>query len=657
MIEDRILELKALLAKYEHAYFVLDEPLVSDEVYDGLFQELLKLEGDNPDLITPDSPSQRVGAEPIKGFKTLQHRIPMLSLGNVFKAAEFNGFDTRVKAKLNITDIEYSCEPKLDGLAINLLYKDGLLVSAATRGDGSVGEDVTHNIKTLRDLPLRLLGKDFPDEFEVRGEVYFPKKMFLEFNNQQEQSGQKAFANPRNAASGSLRQLDPKITATRPLRVCCYAIGYSSSEIGQNHSECLQKLASWGLPVSRYNQVVTGVDKALDYYQKMHDMRDNLPFEIDGIVYKVNSLVQQQELGFVARSPRWAVAHKFPAEEVETILEDIDFQVGRTGQITPVARLRPVMVGGALVRNATLHNMAEVARKGLSIGDEVIIRRAGDVIPEVLANNKDGRVSNIQPPINCPSCNAILKKESEEMLRCPAGISCAAQLKGAICHYVSKHALNIDGFGDSTVSNLVDRKKILNISDIYKLSEDDLCELEGFAELSAAKLIANIELAKEPTLGRFLYALGIAEVGRVTANDLAKHFISLEAVIKSDVAELLEINNVGPVLADNIRSFFDDEINLFQINELKSYGVTVRDDISLAIEGPFLGRVFVITGKFTDYSREKIAELIVAKGGKVINSISSKVTDLVVGEKAGSKLAKAQKLGINIIADLREIIS
>ena len=657
MIEDRILELKALLAKYEHAYFVLDEPLVSDEVYDGLFQELLKLEGDNPDLITPDSPSQRVGAEPIKGFKTLQHRIPMLSLGNVFKAAEFNGFDTRVKAKLNITDIEYSCEPKLDGLAINLLYKDGLLVSAATRGDGSVGEDVTHNIKTLRDLPLRLLGKDFPDEFEVRGEVYFPKKMFLEFNNQQEQSGQKAFANPRNAASGSLRQLDPKITATRPLRVCCYAIGYSSSEIGQNHSECLQKLASWGLPVSRYNQVVTGVDQALDYYQKMHDMRDNLPFEIDGIVYKVNSLVQQQELGFVARSPRWAVAHKFPAEEVETILEDIDFQVGRTGQITPVARLRPVMVGGALVRNATLHNMAEVARKGLSIGDEVIIRRAGDVIPEVLANNKDGRVSTIQPPINCPSCNAILKKESEEMLRCPAGISCAAQLKGAICHYVSKHALNIDGFGDSTVSNLVDRKKILNISDIYKLSEDDLCELEGFAELSAAKLIANIELAKEPTLGRFLYALGIAEVGRVTANDLAKHFISLEAVIKSDVAELLEINNVGPVLADNIRSFFDDEINLFQINALKSYGVNVRDDISEAIEGPFLGRVFVITGKFTDYSREKIAELIVAKGGKVINSISSKVTDLVVGEKAGSKLAKAQKLGINIIADLREIIS
>ena len=650
MNKTRLIELKSLIPKYDYAYYVLDEPLISDAEYDALFQELLQIENNNPDLITQDSPSQRVGASPVASLKSVEHKVPMLSLGNAFSSDDFYDFDEKIREKTGLSVVEYSCEPKLDGLAINLLYKDGLLVKAATRGDGRVGEDVTHNVKTIRDVPLMLSGNGFPDEFEVRGEVYFPILEFSKFNDKQEQMGNKKFVNARNAASGSLRQLDPKVTASRPLRVCCYAIGFSSSEVSKNHSDCLEMLASWGLPTSKYNCKALGVSEAMSYYSKMHDERKKLPFEIDGIVYKVNSFELQSLLGAVARSPRWAIAHKFPAQEVETFLDAVDFQVGRTGQVTPVARLQPVMVGGAVVRNATLHNMAEVERKGISVGDRVIVRRAGDVIPEVVKKLESSRDAiAITAPNNCPVCGTELVFESKEMLRCPAGLKCGAQLKGAISHYVSKHAINIDGFGENTVSLLVDEGILSCLSDIYKLPVEVVCSLDGFAKLSVNKLLENIEKQKKPSLARFLYALGIREVGRVTADELAKEFGSIEEIIAADESRLVEINNVGPILAKNIVRFFRDKYNLAEIRALQKEGVCPQVQNNKISSGELSGRVFVITGKFNNYSRDSLAEILRVKGAVVQNSISGKVTDLIVGENPGSKLAKAEKLAINVI--------
>jgi DNA ligase (NAD+) len=652
LIYKRITELKQLLTEYEYSYYVLDDPMVPDAVYDALFQELLDLEKNNPDLLTPDSPTQRVGVRPIDKFNSHNHKMPMLSLGNAFNSEDFNNFDKRVREKIDIDLIEYSCEPKLDGAAINLLYKNGLLVVASTRGDGVVGEDVTHNIKTLRDIPLKLNGEDYPDEFEVRGEVYFPKDKFISLNEYLKDNGQKVFSNPRNAASGSLRQLDPKVTASRPLRICCYAIGYSSHHVSNKHSDVLLSLKNWGLPTSSFNSVVVGSENALKYFSKMQKLRSDLPYEIDGIVYKVNDISLQKKLGSVARSPRWAIAHKFPAEESQTVLESVDFQVGRTGQVTPVARLQPVMLGGAIVKNATLHNMSEVKRKGVKVGDFVIVRRAGDVIPEVVAKASAGEFSEeVLAPTNCPACDSKLLLESPEMLRCASGLKCSAQLKGALSHFVSKNALNIDGFGDSTVAMLVEKGLLNDISDIYKLTEDDLLCLDGFAELSASKLIRNIKDKSNPSLANFLYSLGIREVGRVTASDIANDFKTLEKVMSASYDDLIILNNIGPVLAQNIIDFFNDELNKNVIKTLQDNGLKVRSVDVVTKEGRLNGRVFAITGKFSGFSRDAIGEILERNGAVVATSISAKVTDLIAGDKAGSKLSKAQKLGINIIVE------
>jgi DNA ligase (NAD+) len=652
LIYKRITELKQLLTEYEYSYYVLDDPMVPDAVYDALFQELLDLEKNNPDLLTPDSPTQRVGVRPIDKFNSHNHKMPMLSLGNAFNSEDFNNFDKRVREKIDIDLIEYSCEPKLDGAAINLLYKNGLLVVASTRGDGVVGEDVTHNIKTLRDIPLKLNGEGYPDEFEVRGEVYFPKDKFISLNEYLKDNGQKVFSNPRNAASGSLRQLDPKVTASRPLRICCYAIGYSSHHVSNKHSDVLLSLKNWGLPTSSFNSVVVGAENALKYFSKMQKLRSDLPYEIDGIVYKVNDISLQKKLGSVARSPRWAIAHKFPAEESQTVLESVDFQVGRTGQVTPVARLQPVMLGGAIIKNATLHNMSEVKRKGVKVGDFVIVRRAGDVIPEVVAKASAGEFSEeVLAPTNCPACDSKLVLESPEMLRCASGLKCSAQLKGALSHFVSKNALNIDGFGDSTVAMLVEKGLLNDISDIYKLTEDDLLCLDGFAELSASKLIRNIKDKSNPSLANFLYSLGIREVGRVTASDIANDFKTLEKVMSASYDDLIILNNIGPVLAQNIIDFFNDELNKNVIKTLQDNGLKVRSVDVVTKEGRLNGRVFAITGKFSGFSRDAIGEILERNGAVVATSISAKVTDLIAGDKAGSKLSKAQKLGINIIVE------
>ena len=653
-MNSRVDDLRRLISQHDHAYYVLDNPKVSDAAYDALFKELLDLEEKNPGLITPDSPTQRVCGKAITSFKTIQHKKQMLSLQNAFTEQDFIAFDARIRENLQIDVVEYSCEPKLDGVAISLHYKNGILSHAATRGDGLVGEDVTHNIKTLKSVPLKLLGNNYPKDIEIRGEVYFPKHRFNEFNKFLLSDGRKPFANARNAAAGSLRQLDAKVTAARPLALCCYAVGYSSADLAELHSDILGSFIDWGLPVSRYNSIAIGVSSVMDYYNNMSRQRDTIPYEIDGIVYKINSIAMQNKVGSIARSPRWAIAHKFPAQQEHTTVAAIDFQVGRTGQVTPVARLDPVMLGGAIVRNATLHNMAEVWRKDIRVGDTVLVRRAGDVIPEVVSSvvvKRTDAMHKVASPSICPSCDRRLVEVSDETLRCPAGLYCPSQLKGALEHYASKPAMHIEGMGPSTVSILVDEGMLNCFSDIYKLEYEKLLKLEGFAELSAAKLLDSINSSKKTTLDRFLYALGIAEVGKVTAKELAQSFRSLDALMLADIAELESIANVGPILARNIADFFIDLDNLAEIKSIQDLGLVISrpilkiDMISQILEG----RVFVITGKFEDYSRDEIKMQLQQHGAKVAGSISSKVTDLIVGSNPGSKLEQAAKRGVRII--------
>jgi DNA ligase (NAD+) len=652
-MKERLQELKQLIARYDHAYYVLDQPEVADAVYDAAFHELTQLEAEHPEWITSDSPTQRVGGEPVAAFSRIQHELPMLSLQNAFSEEDIVAFDKRIRDKLSADGlVTYACEPKLDGLAVSLLYVDGVLQHAATRGDGQVGEEVTHNIKTIRSVPLRLMGPAIPARIEIRGEVYFPKAAFYQLNTQLAEAGEKTFANPRNAAAGSLRQLDPAITATRPLSLCCYAIGAAENFAIATHAEALSALQCWGLPISTYNAIVSGPEALIAYYEQMASQRADLPFEIDGIVYKVNAFADQRVLGSIARSPRWAIAHKFPAIEETTRVESIDFQVGRTGQVTPVARLTPVLLAGVVVRNATLHNLSEVWRKDIREGDMVRVRRAGDVIPEVIASIISERpkgAAMLTVPIHCPVCTTELVHERDERLICPARLQCSAQLQGAIVHFCSKHAMHIDGVGEQIIALLIEHNLVRRPSDLFHLTAEDLAPLPGFAPRSIQKLLTNIATSKVVSLARFIYALGIPEIGRVTAEALALQAMTLDRIMSADARELTAIPSIGPVVAEHIVAFFQDTNNQQEVARLLASGIHLIAPQQERADGPLQGRIFVITGKFPGLSRELIQQRLESKGGAVSAQVSKRVTDIIVGESAGSKLAKAQRLGIPVI--------
>ncbi|MEY3651008.1 MAG: ligase, NAD(+)-dependent, partial [Pseudomonadota bacterium] len=559
-------EIRRLIASHDHQYYVLDAPMVTDNEYDGLFRELQALEQAHPDLITPDSPTQRVGGQAIKAFGSITHRVAMLSLNNAFEDKELINFDKRIREGLGFDEIEYAVEPKFDGLAITLTYENGIFIQGATRGDGYTGEDVSHNLKTIRSIPQRLATNNPPKLLEVRGEVLMFKADFVQLNKDQESRGEKLFANPRNAAAGSLRQLDPNITATRPLSFFAYGLGATEGVAHfASHSASMDYLQSLHLPVCKDRATVKGVQGLLMYYQKIGGMRDQLPFDIDGVVYKVNSLSQQAELGFVSRAPRWAIAHKFPAQEAYTVVLDIDVQVGRTGAITPVARLKPVFVGGVTVTNATLHNEDEMRRKGVMIGDTVSIRRAGDVIPEVVSvlfekRNNDAR--QFVMPTSCPVCGSHIKKQEDEAVaRCTGGIFCAAQRKQAIIHFASRKAMDIEGFGEKLVDQLVDQDLTHTLADIYRLDFKALAKLDRMAEKSAQNIIDALNQSRKTTLARFIYALGIRNVGEATAKDLARFFGSIEAIKSADLDRLQEVPDVGPVVAESIKNFFSEAHN------------------------------------------------------------------------------------------------
>jgi len=763
----RILELRAELDQHNYRYHVLDEPSIPDAEYDRLFHELKALEAEHPELVSADSPTQRVGSAALSAFTQVRHEIPMLSLGNAFEETDMREFDRRVSEGLDLpagdlfgggAEVEYSCEPKLDGLAVSLLYQDGALVRGATRGDGTTGEDISVNVRTVRNIPLKLHGSGWPATLEVRGEVFMSKAGFERLNASQLEVGGKTFANPRNAAAGSLRQLDSKITASRPLEFCCYGLGQVSAEIADTHIGNLQQLKAWGMPVSRELKLAKGIGECLDYYRDIGERRNALPYEIDGVVFKVNSLASQRELGFRAREPRWAIAHKFPAMEEITELLDVEFQVGRTGAVTPVARLKPVKVAGVTVSNATLHNMDEVARLGLMIGDTVIIRRAGDVIPQVVQVVTERRPDNaraVQIPESCPVCGShvertqlVKRSKGRETVsegavyRCVGRLACGAQLKQAIIHFVSRRAMDIEGLGDKTIEQLVDEKLIASPADLYTLAYEQIVDLEGFAELSTRNLLEAIADSKKPSLARFIYALGIPDVGEETAKVLARSLGSLERVMQALPSVLTYLPDVGMEVAHEIHSFFEDEHNRTVIAQLLERGLELQDqgglgaefaasttlggliaklDISsvgptaaeklaakfgsvegviaadwldlrqtlsekpanavreffaqpgnaeraLAIEAqlrdfgmhwqserkvveglPLTGQTWVLTGSLELMSRDVAKDKLESLGAKVAGSVSAKTHCVVAGPGAGSKLAKANELGLKVL--------
>ena len=653
-IQQRAAALRTQLAYHNHRYYVLDDPAIPDVEYDRLFAELQQLEQQYPDLITPDSPTQRVGGAPLSGFAEVAHSIPMLSLGNAFSEEELNDFDRRVRQGLAVEQVRYCAEPKLDGLAISLRYEDGLLVRAATRGDGATGEDVTANVRTIAAVPLRLYGEAWPRVLEVRGEVYMPRQGFEQLNARQRELGAKSFANPRNAAAGSLRQLDPRITATRPLSMYCYGVGLvEGMDLPDSHYAMLQHLRDWGLRISPEVQLVDGAAGCLDYYRAIGARRDSLPYDIDGVVYKVDNLAQQHQLGFVSRAPRWAIAHKFPAQEEMTVIEEIEWQVGRTGALTPVARLRPVSVGGVTVSNATLHNIDEVRRKDVRLGDTVMVRRAGDVIPEVVGVVPERRPANApvpQLPSHCPVCDAdVLRAEGESVARCSGGLYCPAQRKEALKHFVSRKAMDIDGLGDKLIEQLVDSDLIHDPADIFRLRAEDLLGLERMGEKSVQNLLAAIEQSKQTSLPRFLFALGIREVGEATAATLARHFGSLESLEQASEETLLAVADVGPIVANHIHGFFAQAHNREVIERLRTHGVHWPDIAIVPQQDlPLAGQTFVLTGSLTSMSRDQAKAALEAMGAKVAGSVSKKTTVVVAGEAAGSKLEKAEALGITV---------
>ena len=617
-------------------------------------RELEQLEAKHPELITADSPTQRVGAEPLKQFAEVQHEIPMLSLANAFSDGEVDDFDRRGRERLGVEQLEYSVEPKLDGLAISMLYEDGVLSRAATRGDGTTGEDVTLNVRTIEAIPLRLLGDDYPPRLEVRGEVIMTKAGFEALNEQQRKNDAKLFANPRNAAAGSLRQLDPRITATRPLSFFSYGVGLvSDNYLPQRHSKIMQQLKAWGLPINPENQVVKGVKGCLEYYRNMLAKRDSLPYDIDGVVYKVDRVEQQQELGFISRAPRWALAHKFPAQEEMTTLLDIDVQVGRTGALTPVARLEPVHVGGVTVSNATLHNQDEIDRLDARIGDTVIVRRAGDVIPQIVGvvlSRRQGRPRRYHLPETCPVCGSpTMRLPGEAVTYCTGGLYCAAQRKQAIKHFASRRAMDIDGLGDKLVEQLVDEKLVHDLADLYQLSVEQIAGLERMAKKSATNLVKAIDNSRQTTLARFLYALGIHNVGETTAQTLATHFGTLEAIMRADEDQLKAVPDVGPVVAKSIIEFFKEKHNQGVIKKLTKLISWPEVKVKAAEELPLQGKTFVLTGTLSELTRDEAKAALQALGAKVSGSVSKNTDYVVVGDNPGSKADKAEALGIEIL--------
>jgi DNA ligase (NAD+) len=657
-IKDRLKNLKKIIQEHDHAYYLLDDPLISDHEYDSLFQELKKIESENPHLITPDSPTQRVGGRPLDEFKQITHKKPMLSLGNAFGNDELNAFYKRVTETLDITDIEFSAELKFDGLAISLFYEEGVLKYAATRGDGLVGEDVTHNIKTMKVIPLRLRSDNPPKILELRGEVLMNKEDFLELNEQQKKQNLKVFANPRNAAAGSLRQLDPAVTAKRKLQFFAYGLGEVDTSVHFDyHSQMIDFIESLGVPVSKYSEIVQNNIEMEAYFQKILGQRNALPFDIDGIVFKVNSIKSQNNLGFVSKAPRWAIAYKFPAEEAETIVNDITVQVGRTGAITPVARLKPVFVSGVTVTNATLHNEDEMNRKDIRIGDSVMVRRAGDVVPEVvrvILEKRPNHAIKFTMPKQCPICGSDIERiDGEAAQRCTGQYKCNAQIKQGISHFISRKAMNIDGLGEKIVDQLFEQGMLKNIADIYKLDFAVIENMDRFGKKSVENLKESIEISKKTTLGKFIYALGIRNVGEATSKELAAHFRSLDNLFNATVEDYLMVNDIGPVVAESLVKYFHNESNQQIINSIIASGISwpTLKEIN-AINSKLNNQTFVVTGTLNSFSRDEIKDLIEANGGKVSGSVSKKTSYVIVGDNPGSKADKANELGVPIITEI-----
>lgn len=665
-IEQQINHLRTQLRHHEYQYHVLDAPEVPDAEYDRLMRELRELETAHPDLVTADSPTQRVGAAPLSEFGQVKHQVPMLSLDNVFDEDSYLAFYKRLQDRLKTVEpLTFCCELKLDGLAVSLLYENGELVQAATRGDGTTGENITANVRTIRAIPLRLQGDNIPARLEVRGEVFMPQPGFEAMNEEARRTGGKVFANPRNAAAGSLRQLDPRITAKRPLTFFCYGIGVlDGGELPRSHYERLQQLKAWGLPVSDRVRVCTGSQDVLEFYRQVEADRPTLGFDIDGVVVKIDSLDIQETLGFVARAPRWATAFKFPAQEQITQVKDVEFQVGRTGAITPVARLEPVLVAGVMVSNATLHNADEIERLGLRIGDTVIVRRAGDVIPQVVGVVMDERPENAREvifPTHCPVCNSDVERvEGEAVARCTGGLICGAQRKEALKHFVSRRALDVDGMGDKIIDQLVEKEYVKNPADLFRLTAGKLTGLDRMGPKSAQNVVNALEKAKETTLARFLYALGIREVGEATAANLAAHYGSVEALKAADIDSLKAVPDVGDVVAKHVVNFLSEEHNQQVIDELLSPEINihwpaVQVIVPEEIDSPFSGKTVVLTGSLSVLSRDEAKDRLTALGAKVSGSVSKKTDLVIAGEAAGSKLAKAQELGIAVIDEAEMI--
>ena len=648
--------LRERLDNWNYQYYVLDRPTVPDAEYDRCMQRLQQLEAQYPALQRPDSPTQRVGAAPLDKFRQVSHELPMLSLDNAFNEQDMLDFNRRLLDRLGAghEPLEFACEPKLDGIAVSLLYRDGLLVRGATRGDGSTGEDITHNVRTIASIPLRLRGGGYPAVLEVRGEIYLPRAGFEELNEAARQRGDKTFVNPRNAAAGSLRQLDARITARRPLQMCCYGVGQvQGGELPGAHSQVLECLQHWGLRINALSRVVRGIEACDDYYRELAEQRAELPYDIDGIVFKVNDLGLQQRLGFVSRAPRWAIARKFPAQEEMTRLLDVEFQVGRTGAITPVARLEPVFVGGVTVSNATLHNADEIARLGLRLGDTVVVRRAGDVIPQIVSvvpERRPAGAAAIAFPQTCPVCGSPVERAGEEaVLRCMGGLVCAAQQKAAIRHFASRRAMDIEGLGDKLVDQLVDEGLVDNVAGLYRLQREQLLGLERMGEKSADNLLQALERSKRTSLPRFIFALGIREVGEATALALARHFGSWEALAQASEEQLLQVSDVGPVVADHLVQFFDSPSSMAVVEQLRAAGVSWPDLAVSAAELPLSGQTWVVTGKLEALGRDEARARLQALGAKVAGSVSAKTTCVVAGPGAGSKLARATELGVEVL--------
>lgn len=662
-LNDLLASLKTQLNQHNYQYYVRDEPTIPDAEYDRLFRQLQEIERTNPELITTDSPTQRVGAAPLAKFKQIKHKLPMLSLSNAFDDDDLINFEGRLIERLGhegqcAQTLEFVAEPKLDGVAVSLVYENGVLTYGATRGDGEVGEDITHNVRTINSIPLQLIGENFPKVLEVRGEIFMPKEAFRALNARALKRDEKQFVNPRNAAAGSIRQLDSSITASRALKMCAYSIGYTEGEPGTElpatHYDTLYKLNAWGLAINNEMAVVEGAAGCIEYYKNLSTRRDDLNYEIDGIVFKVNDFSQQAILGFVSRSPRWAIAYKFPAQEELTVLRSVDFQVGRTGALTPVARLEPVFVGGVTVSNATLHNMDEVNRLDAYIGDTVIIRRAGDVIPKIVKVVKDKRpanAANIILPDRCPVCHSDVRiLEGEVVARCTGVLICPAQLKESIKHYASRKAMDVDGLGNKLIDQLVEKELVQTIADLYRLRVGDVALLARMAEKSAVKLINAIEVSKQTTLAKFIYALGVREVGESTALLLAKSFKKIDALFEVETKCLESLPDIGPKMAHNIATFFTAHENVTKIKELIDLGVSFESlDTNREQLNNLDGKTFVLTGTLPSMSRDQMKVLLLQRGAKVSGSVSKNTSYLVAGDSAGSKLVKARELGISIL--------